>query len=171
MIEAIDELKTRARLLSKRAEAGDADALVRIASKRARDSAPTDPSYGECLRTIAIELGFSSFPHARRVLLGDESEADFGTFLYTTSCGAYLNNWQVDDRLAREVIDADGGTIVPYKRQFLVVGSGVLATLGLDPDDPDWEAVGRDLVRPRSAAARLRIYAKRLAAIPREIAA
>ena len=36
--------------------------------------------------------------------------------------------------------------------------------LGLDPDDPDWAAIGWDWARPRSPAARRRLYARLLSA-------
>jgi len=176
MIEAIDELKTRARLVQKRIEQGDDDARerVRVAISRRSDAnskanAAAAPTYGDCLHTIARELGFQGFAHAQRVLAGDPDEADFGTFLYTNSCGAYLNNWQVDYAAARAIREEAGGFLVPFKRQFVVVGSGFVETLGLAPDDPDWDSAGWDLVRPRSATARARLYAKRLAALPREL--
>ncbi len=34
---------------------------------------------------------------------------------------------------------------------------------GLDPDDPDWERIGRDWVRPLDAAARERLAERRVA--------
>ena len=37
---------------------------------------------------------------------------------------------------------------------------GFIDTLGVDPDDPDWELIGRDWVRPRRTDARARLYGK-----------
>jgi hypothetical protein len=45
-----------------------------------------------------------------------------------------------------------------------------IESLGLDPDDHDWQAIGFDWVRPRDVDARTRLYAKLVAALPREAA-
>ena len=42
----------------------------------------------------------------------------------------------------------------------MIVDRYFIETLGLDPEDPDWEAIGRDWVRPASLKARERLYAK-----------
>ena len=38
-----------------------------------------------------------------------------------------------------------------------------IRTMGLDPDDPDWEKIGRDWVRPMDMSARRRLYGKLIA--------
>lgn len=49
-----------------------------------------------------------------------------------------------------------------------MVERGFIEALGLDPEDDDWYAVGRDLVKPLARDARARIYAKRLRSFPEE---
>jgi hypothetical protein len=55
-----------------------------------------------------------------------------------------------------------------YKRQYVVVDRYFIESLGLDPEDADWQALGFDWVRPKNVAARARLYAKLLALQPRE---
>jgi hypothetical protein len=56
--------------------------------------------------------------------------------------------------------DEHGGYLLAYRRHFFIVDRYSIETLGLHPDDPDWELIGRDWVRPRRADARERLYAK-----------
>jgi len=37
-----------------------------------------------------------------------------------------------------------------------------IETIGLDPEDPDWDFIGRDWARPAEPAARQRLYGKLL---------
>ena len=54
--------------------------------------------------------------------------------------------------------------LLAYKRQFLVVDRYFVESLGLDPDDADWLAIGWDWAYPKDAEARGRLYGKFLAA-------
>jgi hypothetical protein len=54
--------------------------------------------------------------------------------------------------------------LLAYKRHFFIVERFYIEALGLDPEDPDWRAIGWDWAKPRSVAARRRLYAKVLAA-------
>ncbi len=58
-----------------------------------------------------------------------------------------------------------GGYLLPYRNQFFVTVAAAIRELGLDPEDPDWERIGRDWVRPRDAEARKRLEEKRLVAM------
>ena len=55
--------------------------------------------------------------------------------------------------------------LLPFGAQCFVCTGEALAELGLDPDDPDWAAVGYDLVRPADTAAGARLHHKRARAI------
>lgn len=166
MIDAIEEIKVRARQLHRRAQAGDPAALERLQRLPELDQEPPAPEriqrkHG--LAVIARELGFSGWPHAHRVLEGDEDEADLGTLLYPPSCGAFTNQWFADYATARLTREQAGGYLLGYRRQFFVCSRQFVQTLGLDPDDPDWEAIGFDWIRPQQPAARRRLYAKLIA--------
>jgi hypothetical protein len=63
-----------------------------------------------------------------------------------------------------------GGYLLAYRNQYFVVDRYYIESLGLDPNDRDWEALGFDWVHPRNVAARTRLYAKLVAAMPREAA-
>jgi hypothetical protein len=60
--------------------------------------------------------------------------------------------------------------LLGYKRQYVVVDQYFIESLGLDPADPDWDALGFDWVRPKNVAARSRLYSKLVSRLPREAA-
>lgn len=157
MASIVEELKTQARLLHKGADDGDEAALARIARARRPPDAPLQRRH--CLSALALELGFSGWPHARAILEG-ESPDDFGTLLYQDGCGGHANIWSAAYDEARAIRSQHGGYLLAYKRHFLIVEASFVDTLGLDPDDPDWEAIGRDWVRPTQPPARNRLYAR-----------
>ena len=158
MIDPVDELSRRARLVKKRIANGDAQTLARL------PVGEEDVRHKHCLALVARELGFVSHAHAARVLRGDPGEPDFGTLLHTY--GGFLNAWFATYEEARASRAVSGGYLIGYKRQFIVVERGYIEALGLDPDDADWEAIGFDMVAPRDTEARQRLYAKRLRALP-----
>jgi hypothetical protein len=81
-----------------------------------------------------------------------------------------LNVWFSDHAEARAHLDegrrrSQSHALLGYRRQFLVVDRFFIEALRLDPDDPDWEAIGWDWPRPRDPIARQRLYGKRLGAL------
>ncbi len=173
MIDAVEQIKTRARLLHRSVSQGRSDALQRVyrlPEFRKQRPDPEGIQRKHCLATLSRELGFSGWPHARRVLEGDPQEADFGTLWYPRDCGAFTNHWFAHYDEARESRLVTKGFLLAYKRQFFVVTPLYIETVGLDPHDPDWVALGWDWVRPRQRAARQRLYARLIAARPREVA-
>ena len=170
---AVDELKARARLLHRSVRAGDEAAFARVARLpefKAQKPSTEEIQRKHCLTTVSREFGFSGWPQARRVLEGVSEETDFGTLLYPKKCCGFTNQWFADYDSARETLDRDEGYLLAYRRQFFVVTRLYIETLGIDPDDEDWRALGRDWVRPTQPAARARLYAKLLAGRPREAA-
>lgn len=163
MVDAIQELKTRARLLQREAERGNEAVLTRIRTHATvEDGGAVQRKH--CLSTLAKEHGFSGWQHATRVLGGDPDEPDFGKLLIPHRCGGFTNNWFVEHQQARECRDSTNGYLLAYRRQFFVVTAQYVRTLGLDPADPDWTAIGYDWVRPADPDARKRLYAKLLTA-------
>jgi len=142
------------------------------ASAAALEAAAGEVRHKHCLAVVAREHGFASWAHATRVLEGDEGERDYGALLYDADTAGALNAWFSDYGEARAALDAlraAGQTryLLCYRRQFFVVESAFIASLGLRPDDPDWEALDFDWARPRDPHARARLYANRIQAARR----
>lgn len=167
MVDPIEEIKVRAKLLQKRIEQGEPEALERLRKlpelrksnlEQLKEFAATIQRK-HCFAVVSRELGFAGYQHAQRVLSGDEAENDFGTMLYPSRCGA-LNHWYVDYQEARDLRAEINGYLLAYKRHFFIVDGYFIEALGLDPSDPDWDAMGRDWVKPHDLEARRRLYAK-----------
>lgn len=159
-----DELRRAARQLQKAAQAGHPRALERLRALpelRAQE----DSALRELVRrrhglaAIARELGFHGWSHLVAVLEGREAE-DFGSLLCPTRCAVHWNIWSADLGEALALREESGGYLLAYRRQFLIVDRHYLMTLGLEPEDPDWECIGRNWPRPLDAAARARLYGK-----------
>ncbi len=178
MIDAIDELRVRAEILHKRIQAGDASALERVRAaarrrgKRAAAASPdTEIRRRDCLNVIAAELGFPSWPQAKAALTGEEGASEFGDILCPRCASAHLNLWFKTYDEAAAARSENSGFLLAFRHQFLVVDRYYIAeTLRLDPDDPDWKAIGYDWARPAEMSARTRLYAKLIAQLPRESA-
>ncbi|MBI3406586.1 MAG: hypothetical protein HY046_14125 [Acidobacteria bacterium] len=63
-----------------------------------------------------------------------------------------------------------GDFLLGYQRHFVLVDRFYIESLGLDPEDRDWSAIGYDWVRPKSVDARARLFAKAVANLPRAAA-
>ncbi len=163
-IDATSILKKRARTLHKQARLGDRTAFKRL-RKLAEFRAPEDAAVlaqlkrRHCLSVVARESGFDGWSHASGILGGGE-KGGFGTTLYPKDCAVHSNIWSASYDEARQIRADHGGYLLAYKNQFLVVDEHFIRTLGLDPDDPDFDQIGRDWVRPGDTAARARLYGK-----------
>jgi hypothetical protein len=179
-MDPVRELKIRAEILQTRLDAGDAAALARLralpelrrAALPALAAMARDLRRKHCLALVARECGFSSWESARRVLEGDPGEIDLGGLLYGRRPGdsGTLHAWFASYDEARAAFDAASalGTrafLLAHRRQFFLAAAPFIAALGMNPDDPDWEAIGRDWARPADRAARGRLYQRRLAAL------
>ena len=87
-----------------------------------------------------------------------------GPAMYVSSMDVIMNRWFTSYEEARASLEQEGGYLLPYRSQFFVTPSEGIRELGLDPDDPDWERIGWDWVRPRDEAARARLEEKRVIA-------
>lgn len=171
MIDPIDEIKIRARLVKRRLEAGEPPALERLRALREfrglkgdeLAAAGAQTQHKHCLALIAIELGFQGFDHAVRVLRGEPEERDFGKMLYPRGVGAYLTQWFISHGEGQAMLAELGGYLLAYQKQFFLVERSFIESLGLDPDDPDWQALGFDWASEGDRSARARLYAKLIA--------
>ncbi len=110
------------------------------------------------LALLAEEHGFASWIELKQTL---EARPVF----HVPRHSSLLNRWFADHAQARASLAAYGGYLLPFRDQFFVTESEGVRELGLDPEDPDWAAVGFDMVRPLDLAAHARLCAKRRAAI------
>lgn len=67
---------------------------------------------------------------------------------YQTNLDVFLNRWFSNYEDARIDRETHGGFLLPYRHHFYVCKAEVISALGLDPDDPDWEKIRYDSVRP-----------------------
>lgn len=145
----LSELKTRARL-----------------QRNAHRGEPAGPSLRHCLDQAARNVGFTHWEQTRCVLGGlAEPGDDMGTFWHAPRCDSLLNEWYADAAQARAALAARAGAVLlPYRRQYIVVGEPFLRELGLDPDHAAWTAARRDLVQAYGSAPWRELAALRLKA-------
>src|SRR5260221_5634608 len=67
---------------------------------------------------------------------------------YQANLDVFLNRWFANYQEARQALDREGGFLLPYRKHFFVCEADVIQALGLEPDDPDWERIGRDGAQP-----------------------
>ena len=169
MIDPIHLLRSRARVLHRAAQAGEARILAR--HRRLRELRKLDDgTLAKTLRRrhslalVASELGFSGWAHAVQILSGErEVGSGYGTLLCPDRCFAHWNIWSASYEEARSIRAEHGGFLLAYRDHFLIVDRHFIATLGLDPDDPGWAAIGRDWIRPADPSVRSRFYGEILA--------
>jgi hypothetical protein len=164
MTHPVEILRQRARVLQRQAERGDEGALTRISKHPDFKGKPvngvrTEMRRRHCLAVLANEYGFDGWGHLKRIVEG-AVDGDFGTGLYSRDCFSHWNIWSASYDEAKAIREEHGGFLLPYEKQFLIVDRYFIDTIGLDPDDPDWDAMGRNWVQPTDASARKRLYAK-----------
>jgi len=89
------------------------------------------------------------------------TDIDRSKLWYHPNLDVFLNRWFADYEQARASLESEGGFLFPYRHHYFVCQPDVVAALGLDPEDADWEAIGRDCVRPKDQAAFQRLSEKR----------
>lgn len=114
-----------------------------------------DVKLKHALAVIALEEGYGSW-----TALKASAEAA-GPEMYDPRMDVYLNRWFAHYEDARASLEEEGGFLFPYKSQFFVCEEGGVKTLGLDPEDSDWELIGYDWGKPRDQEAWLRLAGKR----------
>jgi hypothetical protein len=161
VVDMIDRIKQRARVLQRAAEQGEPAALQRLRSLRELRALP-DEALREhvrrrhCLSLLARTLGLDGWAHLTK-LWQDPVARDFGALLYPASCGGHWNIWSAAYGEAREIRAEHGGYLLPYRHQFVIVDQHFIADLGLDPNAAEWDLFGRDWVEPRDVTARYRL--------------
>src|SRR5204862_7040692 len=80
---------------------------------------------------------------------------------YDTNLDVFLNHWVSNYDDVRASRDHHGGFLLPYQNHFFVCQPDVIAALGLDPEDSDWEKIGYDCAHPNDEDAFERLREKR----------
>ena len=81
--------------------------------------------------------------------------------MYVPSMDVFLHRWFTTYDAARAAHQSEGGYLLPFRHQFFLATGTSIRELGLDPDDPDLERIGRDWVRPLDHAAWERLRERR----------
>jgi hypothetical protein len=89
------------------------------------------------------------------------NEANVDTLWYQTNLDVFLNRWYSNYEEARLERESSGGFLLPYKRHFFVCEAEVIAAMGLEPNDPDWEKIKWDGAQPVDSEAYQRLREKR----------
>jgi hypothetical protein len=167
MEDIVHQLRVNARRLQRRVEKRGFEALARVRSLP--EFATSDDEClassiqrRHCLAVIARELGFDGWPHARSILTGRTTD-DFGRLLSPPGAAAHWNIWSASYEEACAIRAEHGGYLLAYRRHFFIADRYYVEMLGLDPDDADWDRIGRDWVKPREPPARARLYGKLIA--------
>lgn len=163
--EPVAELKTRARLGLNAALRGDFCLLAWAESMGCKPvAAPAQWRLGACLALIAQSIGFQSWEHALRILGGQARAADdMGAFWHAPACCSLLNHWFGNYEQARAFLEQTRDhVLLPYRRQYLVVGAAYLKELSLPLEQPEWQAVSHDLVAEYGSVAWQRLCVLRL---------
>jgi hypothetical protein len=66
---------------------------------------------------------------------------------------AFWHNWCKTHEEARTYLDANDGYLLAAHGRCFIAERGYIESLGLDPDDPRWEAIGFDVYQPKDAIA------------------
>lgn len=142
MDKALKELKIRAKKLLK---AYQQDSLVlqpfdNILRKQ-KWSTRQELKLKDCQNLLAIKCGFKGWQEAQQTLTGkastgknlsQDNAVDFSGFLHSSSCDVLLNHWFANYQEAKQMLATNPDKVLlPYKRQFVVVGSEYLHLIGL----------------------------------------
>ena len=88
-------------------------------------------------------------------------ELDQSKLWYETDLDVFLNRWYANYDEARAALERHGGFLLPYKHHFFICQPEVIAALGLNPEDTDWQKISRDCARPEDLAAYARLHGLR----------
>lgn len=113
--------------------------------------------------TVAKECGFQTWQMALDVLNARLNPGDdFGDFWYALKTDVLLSYWCHNYQESLEIQIENGGYLLPYRKQFVVVQKTYIEILRMDPADPAWESVQYNLVKPGDLAAYKHLVLSRL---------
>jgi hypothetical protein len=149
----IEECKVQASILLKSLRGSDAEKaakrfkrLPEFADLSISDILQKDIKRKHALLLIAIENEFNSWVDLKMQV----------NFIV----GGYLNSWFANYPEAKSYLQATGGFLLPYKKQFFICNANYIKQIGFEPDDPNWKLIGYDWVVPDDKKAWQRLYKK-----------
>ena len=87
--------------------------------------------------------------------------SDDDEFWYDRKMDESLNRWFASYDEAVRSLNELGGFLLPFRHQFMVCEEAAIRALGLDPNDPDWTAIGHNVIEPAQPDAFERLRSKR----------
>ena len=145
-------LEAAERFVRLRSFAGETPA--RVLDRRA------DVRLKHALAVIALEYGSESW-----LALKTAADRVEEPPMYVPRMETLLNRWFARYADARASLEEYAGYLLPYRNQFFICEREGIVALGLDPEDPDWKAIGYDWVRPADREAWSRLRGKRRASV------
>ena len=153
---SVEECKIQASILLKSIRSEDA-ALSKKAIKRFQrvpefshlsldEMSHVNIQRKQALLVIALEKGFQTWTDLKCQL----------PFIR----GGFLNQWFSHYGEAKSYLQANGGFLLPFKKQFFVCTADYINNLGFNANDLDWTLIGYDWFKPQDAAAWQRLYKK-----------
>ncbi len=173
----LEEYRIRAGVLLKQLRSDDSDTATRAAKRFQLLGTLSDRSIDEilvrrdglqrkhALTVVALEKGYSSWTELKASF--DSSSEISSELLHPRRLDVYLNRWFAKYEDAKSSLDDEGGYLLPYRHHFFVCESQYIRDLGLDPEDPDWERIGRDWAKPSDRQAWRRLERKLQARTPK----
>jgi hypothetical protein len=123
------------------------------------------------LQVIALEQGAPDWA----ALKAHTEPIETAELLYANGqMAAFWNIWFARYEEAQTVHREKGGFLFPYRNNFFVCDEHFVRAAGLDPDAPEWLAIGHDWARPADRKAWVRLAAilrKNAAGLERQRAA
>lgn len=154
---SVADSKRSADLLLKDLQSTDDDAAQRAAKRfqriqpfKAQSTVDVVASRGDVRRKHALDvvareqgyLAWKNLKDAADVLWCPQGSA------------AYWHNWCKTHAEARAYLEERGGYLLTAHGRCFIAEDGFIEFLGLDPNDPRWEAIGFDIQEPKDKPAR-----------------
>jgi hypothetical protein len=161
MLSALEELKIQAKKLLK--STTPPEKLLTFIQ-------PNQPlQLKHCQQFIAQKYGFRHWNQARLALTESENHltdnttdaSRFSAFWYSPRCATLLNHWCANYADAQKVQAEQGGTILPYKSQFVVADEPYLNCVGLTQNNELLSAINHDFMQA-NASIRQQLLLKRV---------
>ena len=169
-IPSLEDCKREASLLLKDLNASESDIAARAAERFRRVAPFREQAAGDilgsrddiqrkhALAVIAREHGYAAWKNLK----------DAADVLWCPpGSSAFWHNWCKTHEEARAYRESNGGYLLTAHGKWFIAERGFIESLGLDPDDPRWEAIGYDVDQPKDAEACAGLVAERMAASKR----
>jgi len=134
MEQALNEVKIQAKKILKGYKNKVPEQIVRLDKwHKTLNSIKSGVQLKHCQVVIAKELGFRDWQHLHKVLSGEavnNSDVNFGSLFYNKACVSFVNQWFTTYGEAKVALDIEH-YLLPFKRQFLVVGANYITMLGV----------------------------------------